>query len=513
MATNGVNGASQETPFKLQDPSLFHQQSYVDGQWIESKSGKRFDIIDPGSGKVFASCPTNDVDDVEPALQSSYNAFQIYKKWTPRQRAQTIMKWHQLCVAAKEDIATIITYETGKPLPEARGELDYALGFTWWFSGEADRISGTLSAASAPSRRILTLRQPVGVSVALVPWNFPVAMVLRKAGAALAAGCTMLVKPSPESPLSVLVLAELAARAGFPRGALNVLTADLDTTPGLSEALCAHRLTAKVSFTGSTRVGRLVAQHCAKAGPKKCTLELGGNCPFVVFADADLDRALAQLMALKWRHAGQACITANRVYVEASILGKFEELLVRKTRELKVGHGAADGTGMGPLTTDRGVEKVARQVEDARERGARVLMGGQKGAGSGADAQTQNGYFYEPTVLSGMTDEMLVSQEETFGPLCALYAFQTEEEATRLANATSMGLASYVFTQDVDRLWRMFENLEAGMIGLNTGNQSAAESPFGGIKDSGYGKESGKDVAVEEYLITKTGTLTVNGHF
>ena len=360
-------------------------------------------------------------------------------------------------------------------------------------------------------------------------------MVLRKAGAALAAGCTMVVKPSPETPLSVLALADLATRAGFPAGALNVLTTDLNATPALSEALCTHPLTAKVSFTGSTRVGRLVAAHCAKAGPKKCTLELGGNCPFVVFADADLDKAIAQLMALKWRHAGQACITANRVYVEKAILSKFEAKLVEKVKELKVGHGTEKGVAMGPLTTDRGVEKVAHQVDDARKRGARILLGGKAGTGNGADAKTKGGYFYEPTIISDMTADMLVSSEETFGPLCALYPFESEEEATRRANDTSMGLASYIFTQDVDRMWRMFENLEAGMIGLNTGtfsnylldlcrrldkanhllagNQSTAETPFGGIKDSGYGKESGKDVAVNEYLITKTGTLTLSGQF
>lgn len=326
-----------------------------------------------------------------------------------------------------------------------------------------------MSQPSAPGRRLFTVKQPIGVAVALVPWNFPIAMVLRKAGAALAAGCTMVVKPSPETPLSVLALADLAARAGFPPGSLNVLTTDLAATPRLSETLCTHPLTAKVSFTGSTPVGRLVAKHCAVSGPKKCTLELGGNCPFVIFADADLDKALAQLMALKWRHAGQACITANRVYVERGAMSRFEAMLVAKTRSLKVGHGAAEGTAMGPLTTDRGVEKVARQVEDAREKGARILMGGKKGTGAGGDGTTANGYFFEPTVISDMTPDMLVSKEETFGPLCALYAFETEEEATRRANETSMGLASYVFTQDVDRLWRMFENLEAGMIGLNTG--------------------------------------------
>jgi succinate-semialdehyde dehydrogenase len=339
----------------------------------------------------------------------------------------------------------------------------------------------------------------------LVPWNFPIAMVLRKAGAAFAAGCTMIVKPSPETPITTLVLAHLAQRAGFPAGVFNVLTTDLENTPPLSEALCKHPLVKKVTFTGSTRVGKLIAAHCAE-GLKKVTLELGGNCPFIVFDDANLDQALDQLMALKWRHAGQACITANRVYVQAGIYDKFAQMLKERTEKLVVGHGAHEGTTMGPVTTPRGLDKAQAQVEDARRLGADVILGG--GPVSG-----QRGYFFQPTILTGMREEMLVSREETFAPIAALYRFETEEEAVRMANNTSMGLASYAFTKNIDRMWRMLENLEAGMIGMNTGNASAAESPFGGIKESGYGKESGKEVAVNEYLITKTGTLTIEGQY
>lgn len=343
------------------------------------------------------------------------------------------------------------------------------------------------------------------MAVALVPWNFPVAMILRKAGAALAAGCTMVVKPSPETPISTLVLAHLAQKAGFPPGAFNVLTTDLENTPSLSEALCKHPLVKKVTFTGSTRVGKLIASHCSH-GLKKVTLELGGNCPFVVFDDANIDQAMDQLMALKWRHAGQACITANRVYVQAGIYDRFAQLLKERTGKLVVGHGAAEGTTMGPLTTPQGVDKAARQVEDARRLGADVILGGSKVTG-------KNGYFFEPTILTNMTKDMLVTREESFAPLTALYRFETEEEAVKLANDTSMGLASYAFTKNVDRMWRMLENLEAGMIGMNTGNSSAAESPFGGMKQSGYGKESGPEVAVNEYLVTKTGTFTVEGQY
>jgi succinate-semialdehyde dehydrogenase len=423
----------------------------------------------------------------------------------PRQRAKWLLKWWELTTAARDDLAQIVTHETGKPLFEAYGELDYSLGFLWWFAGEAERIHGSVAVPAAPNRRLFTIKQPIGVAAALVPWNFPVAMVLRKVGAAMAAGCTMVVKPSPETPISALVLAELARRAGIPAGVLNILTTDLDNTPSLSEALCKHPLVKKVTFTGSTRVGKLVAMHCAH-GLKKVTLELGGNCPFIVFDDANLEQALEQLMALKWRHAGQACITANRIYVQAGIYDRFAALLKERTMALVVGHGSASDTTMGPLTTPRSIDKALAQVENARRLGADVLLGG-------SAMTSHSGYFFEPTILSGMTEEMQISQEESFAPIAALYRFETEEEAVKMANDTSMGLASYAFTKNVDRVWRLFENLEAGMIGMNTGNQSAAESPFGGIKESGYGKESGKEVAVNEYLVTKTGTLTIEGQY
>ena len=326
-------------------------------------------------------------------------------------------------------------------------------------------------------------------------------MILRKAAAALAAGCTMVIKPSPETPLSCLVLVELALRSGFPPGVLNVLTTDLDRTPDLSEALCRHPLVRKVTFTGSTRVGKLVQKICAD-GLKKVTLELGGNCPVLVFDDANLEQAAEALMGLKWRHAGQACITANRVYVQSGVFQKFEELLVKKTSQLKLGHGATDGTTIGPLTTARGVDKVKQQVADAQKNGGRIVYGGKEPEGL-------SGYFFEPTVISDMKPQMLTTREETFGPLLPLYKFETEDEVVKLANDTSMGLASYFFTKNMDRTWRLLENLEAGQIGMNTGGMSAAEIPFGGIKESGYGKESGKEVAVDEYLITKSGCLYV----
>ncbi|KAJ9328199.1 hypothetical protein DTO027B5_1694 [Paecilomyces variotii] len=494
-----------KVPFELEDPDLLKSDSFVNNEWVQASKGARFEVVDPGTDIAWASCPTNTTEDVPAAVEAAHAAFEQYKKVNPRQRAQWLLKWDQLIRAARSDIAKILTHETGKPIAESYGEIDYATGFTWWFAGEAERIHGGISVPAAPGRRVFTVKQPIGVAAALVPWNFPIAMVLRKAGAALAAGCTMIVKPSPETPLSVLVLAHLAQKAGFPAGVFNVLTTDLENTPSLSEVLCKHPLVKKVTFTGSTRVGKLIASHCAQ-GLKKVTLELGGNCPFIIFDDANLDQALDHLMALKWRHAGQACITANRIYVQAGVYDKFAQLLKERTSKLVVGHGAAKDTTMGPVTTPRGLDKAASQVEDARKLGANIILGGNRITDKG-------GYFFEPTIITDMTKDMLISHEESFAPIAALYKFETEEEAVKLANDTSMGLASYAFTKNIDRMWRMLENLEAGMIGMNTGNSSAAESPFGGIKESGYGKESGKDVAVAEYLITKTGTLTLEGHY
>jgi len=378
----------------------------------------------------------------------------------PRIRAQQLLKWHELITEAKEDIAHILTYETGKPLAEARGELDYSLGFTWWFAGEAERVRGTIAVPAQPGRRVFTVKQPIGVAAALVPWNFPVAMILRKCGAAFAAGCTMVVKPSPETPLTVLTLAHLASRAGFEPGVFNVLPTDLDNTPALSEALCRHPLVKKVTFTGSTRVGKLIARLCAD-GLKKVTLELGGNCPVLVFDDADLEQAADAIHALKFRHAGQACITANRIYVQRGAYEKFTQIMTERTKKLKIGHGAEAGTTIGPVTTPRGIAKAEAHIEDAKKHGARIVLGGKKIEG--------NGYFFEPTIVLDVNEQMLLSQEEQFAPIAAFIPFEKEEEAVEAANKTSMGLASYFFTKNVDRTWRLLENLEAGMIGMNTG--------------------------------------------
>lgn len=425
---------------------------------------KQTGTTDPGSGQIFAACPTNEAADVDAYVLSSQSAFEIYRHVNPRQRAKMLLAWHNAILAAKEDIAKLVVYETGKPMTEALGEIDYALGFAWWFAGEAERVRGSIAIPSVSERRTLVIKQPIGVSVALVPWNFPVAMIIRKVAAALAAGCTMIVKPSPETPLSVLALADLTLRAGIPAGVLNVITTDNMETPAVSEALCKHPLVRKVTFTGSTEIGRLIARHCSES-LKKVTLELGGNCPFIVFEDADLDQAVAALMILKWRTAGQACTHANRVYVQSKVYKDFASRVLAATRRIIVGHGAQATTTMGALTTSRGITKIEKHIKDAVSKGGKVICGGKR--------IYRNGNFFEPTIITDMTHDMLTTHEEIFGPLLAIYKFETEAEVVKMANDTNMGLASYFFTADASRTWRMLEGLDAGMIGMNTGMYSS----------------------------------------
>lgn len=442
----------------LKDSDLLHQNSYINGTFTTSTTSQTFNIVDPGNGKVWASCPDCTANDVEPAVESCHAAFQTYSRTTPRHRAKLLMKWHELMLDAKEDLATILVSETGKTLAEARGEIDYALTFVWWFSGEADRANGSSLACAIPGRRAVTIKQPIGVAAALVPWNFPIALALRKAAAALAAGCTMVIKTSPETPLTAVTIAHLATRAGFPPGALNVLTTSLENTPAVAEALCLHPLVKKVSFTGSTRVGKIIAGLCAKE-LKKTTFELGGNCPFIVFDDADIDQALEQLMGLKWRHAGQACITSNRLYVQSGIHDSFVSKLVSQTKTLNLGHGLSKNTTLGALTTPRGLDKAEELYQDAVAKGAKTVLGKGK-------REDREGYFMAPTILTEMRDEMAMTQDEIFAPVLGVYKFTDETEVVKRANDTPLGLAGYVFTKNTDRLWRMFENLDAGMIGL-----------------------------------------------
>lgn len=415
----------------------------------------------------------NAATDVEAAVQSAHAAFQTFRKTSPRVRAQWLRKWDALITEHKADLATLLVYETGKPYKEAVGEVEYAQTFVTWFTGEAERIRGTCFVPSATNRRVFTIKQPLGVAVALVPWNFPVAMILRKAAAAFAAGCTMVVKPSPETPVTAIALAKLASEAGFPDGVLNVLPTSLENTPSLSETLCKHKLVKKVTFTGSTRIGQLIANHCS-TGLKKVVLELGGNCPCLIFDDADIEAALRELVGLKWRHAGQACVTVNRFLVQAGVYDKFIQRFQEETAKYIVGHGAAENTTLGPVTKPESVDRAERLVKDAVEHGARIVTGGKRLSPKGGEG----GYFFEPTILADMSADTLISCEECFAPITAFYKFETEEEAVTLANDTPMGLASYAFTKNVDRLWRLYENLEAGMIGLNSGKYFHKIRPF-----------------------------------
>ncbi|EED13734.1 succinate-semialdehyde dehydrogenase, putative [Talaromyces stipitatus ATCC 10500] len=450
-----------KVPFVLEKPELLKFDAFVNNEWVQSKTGARFEVIDPGTDTAWASCPIFTAEDVPQVVETAQAAFQKFARTSPRQRAEWLTKWDGLIKEHKMDIAKILTHEAGKPIGEAAREVDFSTASLLWFAGEAERIEGTVATTSfPPGRRAFTIKQPIGVTVGLIPWNFPIGMFLRKISPALAAGCPMIVKPSPETPLSTLALAYLAAKAGFPPGVITVLTTDLDNTPSLSEALCRHPLVRKVTFTGSTRVGKIIAAHCAQ-GVKKVTLELGGNSPYIVFDDANLSQAATSLMMVKWINAGQACISANRIYVQSGVYEKFAEIIKEQTGKIVVGHGSVPNTTMGPLTSPRGLVKVINQIDDATKLGAKVILGGHRVLGN-------PGYFIEPTILKDMTTEMLISREESFAPVLALYKFETEEEVTELANDTSMGLASYVFTKNVDRIWRMFENLEAGMVGLNS---------------------------------------------
>ncbi|KAJ0313445.1 hypothetical protein COL516b_000383 [Colletotrichum fioriniae] len=523
-------------PFRLTDVDLLRRDCHIHGEWVASLSNKRFAVLDPGTGRVWATCPDSTRDDVNPAVKSAYVAFQGFSKHTPAyERARLLTSWHHLILASRLDLATILVHETGKPLTEALAEVDYGAGLVRWFAGEADRLepppppppppptttpqlpSPAASRVSSPTsdddgavpastpatgvfprKRGALLKQPIGVVLALVPWSFPLALTLRKAAAALAAGCTVIVKPSSESPLTALALACLADRAGFPAGALNVLTTSLGNTPVVSEALCMHPLVKAVSFTGSARIGKRVAASCTR-NLKRLSLDLGGNCPAVVFDDADLGQVAKDLAALKWRHAGQACVAPNRCYVQRRVYDVFSTLLVAEASKLKVGHGMAKDTTLGPLTTIRGLYKVEALCKDATEKGAVKLLGtGRREPG--------DGYFMAPTVLGSMTDSMLMCREEVFAPVLGLYVFDTEDEVVMRANDTPVGLAGYVFTKNNDRLWRMFDRLDAAVLGMNT-VCLVTETPVP-ASSNGNGYTPAQATALDEFLVTKGAAMS-----
>ncbi|WP_338494704.1 NAD-dependent succinate-semialdehyde dehydrogenase [Pseudomonas trivialis] len=474
---------------RLQDPSLLAELAYVDGQWIAAASGATLDILDPASGEVLARVPAMDTVDTRRAIDAAERAWPAWRARPAAERAALLERWYQAMLDNLEDLALIMTCEQGKPLNEARGEIRYGAGFVKWFAEEARRVYGETMPAPSGDRRLLTLKQPVGVCAAITPWNFPNAMITRKCAPALAAGCPIIVKPSDLTPLSALALAVLTERVGIPAGVFNVITG---LPAGIGAELTGNPVVRKISFTGSTAVGRLLMRQSAEH-IKRLSLELGGNAPFVVFDDADLEQAVAGVMISKFRNAGQTCVCANRILVQAGIYERFAARLVEEVGKLKVGNGLEEGVTIGPLINPAAVAKVTRHIEDALSQGATLLCG----AIPGGDSP-----FVQPTVLGDAHAGMLLANEETFGPVAPLMRFTDEAEALALANATPYGLGAYYFTQNLARSWRFGEALEFGMVGLNTGIISMEVAPFGGIKQSGLGREGSK-YGLDEYLEVK----------
>ena len=473
----------------LRDPSLLVEQAYANGQWINADDGATLAVTNPADGSTIAHVPALQGAETQRAIAAAEACFATWREVPAAERAKLLEKWYQLIMDNQEDLALIMTAEQGKPLSESRGEIAYGASFVKWFAEEARRIYGDTIPSPAADRRILVLKQPIGVVAAITPWNFPNAMITRKCAPALAAGCPVLVKPSEMTPLSALALAVLAERAGIPAGVFNVLTG---MPAGVGGEMTSNPAVRKLSFTGSTRVGQLLMSQCAST-IKRLSLELGGNAPFIVFDDADLDLAIAGVMQSKFRNAGQTCVCANRILVQDGIYARFAERLKAAVAELKVGDGLAEGVTIGPLINAAAVDKVARHIGDAVEKGATVAIGG---------LPQNDGLYVQPTVLLDANADMLLAGEETFGPVAPLFRFHTEEEALALANATPYGLGAYYFTQDMRRAWRVGERLEFGMVGLNTGIISMEVAPFGGMKQSGTGREGSK-YGLDEFLEVK----------
>ncbi len=475
----------------LKDSTLWRTGAYIDGAWVTSTPHGTYPLHNPATGELLVELPRCQEAETDRAIEAADRAFRTWRETSAQHRADVLRRWFDLLVANKEDIARLITLEEGKPIREARGEVDYASSFLRWFSEEATRVRGDVIPAKTPSQRIVTLRQPVGVCAAITPWNFPAAMITRKAGPALAAGCTMVVKPASQTPLTALALAELAERAGVPKGVFSVITGN--DTRVIGGRLTGHRLVRKVTFTGSTEVGRVLLRQSAET-IKKCSMELGGNAPAIVFDDADLDVAVEGLMVAKFRNTGQSCVGANRIFVQDGVFDAFAERFAARVAALKVGNGLEDDTEIGPLIDAGAVAKVQEHVDDAVSKGARVLTGG--------SAANVGPCFYQPTVLADVTSDALLAQDETFGPLAPLFRFKTDNEAIAVANDTEFGLAAYIFARDAKRIWNAAEGIESGIVGINTGFISNEAAPFGGVKQSGLGRE-GSHLGIEEFLEVK----------
>ena len=477
-------------PLALRDPSLLKNLCLIDGQWLAADDGSRIDVHNPATGESVGHVPRMGEAETQRAIAAAERAFALWKQQTAEARARLLQRWFELMMENQEDLALIMTSEQGKPLAESRGEIAYAASYVQWFAEEARRIYGSTVPAPWADKRIIVTKEPVGVCAAITPWNFPAAMITRKVAPALAAGCTIIVKPAQQTPLSALAMAELAQRAGIPEGVFSVITGSSRAIGGVLTASMAVR---KLTFTGSTEVGRVLAEQCAPT-LKKMSLELGGNAPFIVFDDADLDAAVEGAMASKYRNTGQTCVCANRLLVQDGVYDAFMARLKVAVQALKVGNGLEAGVGQGPLIDQAAVDKVEELVADAVKNGAEVVLGGRRHA--------LGGTFYEPTILANATDRMRIAREEVFGPVAPVFRFKTEEEAIRMANDTEYGLAAYFYARDVGRVWRVGEALEYGMVGINSGIISTAVAPFGGVKQSGMGREGGA-AGIEEYLSTK----------
>jgi succinate-semialdehyde dehydrogenase / glutarate-semialdehyde dehydrogenase len=478
------------TTLSLQDQDLFRRQAYIGGRWCDADNGATLKVNNPATGEVLGTVPMMGDAETRRAIEAAKNAFADWSRKPAKDRSVLLRRWHDLMLANIDDLGKLMTAEQGKPLTEAKGEVAYAASFIEWFAEEAKRVYGDTIPSPWNDRRLVVIKQPIGVCAAMTPWNFPAAMITRKAGPALASGCTMVAKPASATPYSALALAALAERAGIPAGVFNVLTG---SSKAIGGEMTSNADVRKVTFTGSTEVGRLLMKQSADT-IKKLSLELGGNAPFIVFDDADLDAAVEGAIISKYRNAGQTCVCANRLYVQAGVYDAFAQKLVAAVKKLKVGNGFEPGVLQGPLIDQAAVEKVEEHIQDAVSQGASVLLGGKRHA----LGQT----FFEPTVLGDVTPKMKIAREETFGPVAPLFRFETDEQAIQLANDTEFGLASYFYSRDIGRVWRAAEGLECGMVGINTGLISNEVAPFGGVKQSGLGRE-GSHYGIEEFVEIK----------
>lgn len=494
--------ASLATPPTLKNPKLLQPKSYINGQFVSAKSGKTFDVYDPATGEKIGSPPEMSLDELKEAITHAHNALPTLRKTTGRERSRWLRKWYDLMLENKDDLATLVTWENGKVLADAVGEIAYSAGFFEWFSEEAPRIYGDTIPSAVPGRRMYTIKQPVGVAGIITPWNFPSGMITRKVGAAIAAGCPVVVKPASETPFSATALAVLAEEAGVPAGVFNVVTGHTSTAE-FGKELCTNPLVKKVSFTGSTRVGKLLMQQSSST-LKKLSLELGGNAPYIVFEDGDMDAAIESALAAKYRGNGQVCVSPNRFYIHSAIYQEFCDKLTAKVQETYAtpGSGFDPASKLGPLINEAAVNKVDSHVKDAVSKNGKILVGGKKLTDLGPN-------FYPATVIADVNTDMLVTKEETFGPLVSIIKFDSEEDVIQKANNVDVGLAAYFFTKDVGRAYRVAEAIETGMVGLNTGLISEQALPFGGIKESGFGREGSK-YGVDEYLVTKTVVVATN---